>query len=726
MRNQLPGLLLLAAGVACSRGQAQPPAALGDPTQAVAQPRTASLHFAGSGSGSIVVDQAALTCTAACQIAATGLLPLRAVAAAGSIFVEWSGACSGQLCSLSLDEDRDVTARFDRALPPGSLTVAPPSPGRIVSDPPGIDCPGTCQLTAPEGTSVRLTAQPAAGWQFNGWAGDCPPTGAPCTVRFSNGLELRVSAAFTQLFGQIDLIPEGGGQIRMDLPPHQRVPLGTVVNLVAEPSPGYRFTGWGGPCSGYSPSCSLTIDLPYSYDVIAWFEKIPAAVQIAVLLAGPGGGRVTSDPPGLDCPGRCLLSVPGGAHVTLTGLPDGGSQFSSWRGACTGAGSCAFDALADTSVWASFDGQQPAPACAGVDALPASGSKRGGVAAGSYAAYCLAGTGDAQGTLALPRALNDSSAHGADFHFVTTGGGTLSSQYSNTWPYPVQQPEGVLVWGGCGQMCPWSALRISAFDHAGAPLGELLLGANAPLVAAGDPGGGLLLAGAFSSTPDSKAYSREAIMFAASASGPVIRWGPVPLPGGGALIAGSVDVLGRTLLAFDGSSSFGTGSLSARWFDVDGKPLTEEFLLTDGATGETGSLELAQLIGGGLLLVGRGHDPQALVTVASGAAKAEAAPAWMQSLPDTRLQIVQGGRGYAVIPMKANRVACSQSVGVVSPAGDWCSTSDFPLAQGQCDTFDLTMGADGTVIQQLPSPLEHWSPTYMSHSCTWQWWPAAR
>lgn len=48
-----------------------------------------------------------------------------------------------------------------------------PGIGRVVSSPPGIDCPGTCDFRFAPDTKVELTAQPSPPWYFNGWAGSC-------------------------------------------------------------------------------------------------------------------------------------------------------------------------------------------------------------------------------------------------------------------------------------------------------------------------------------------------------------------------------------------------------------------------------------------------------------------------------------------------------------------------------------------------------------------------
>ena len=56
--------------------------------------------------------------------------------------------------------------------------------GTVTSSPAGISCGSTCGASFPTGTTVTLTASPAAGATFSGWSGACSGTG-PCTLTLS-------------------------------------------------------------------------------------------------------------------------------------------------------------------------------------------------------------------------------------------------------------------------------------------------------------------------------------------------------------------------------------------------------------------------------------------------------------------------------------------------------------------------------------------------------------
>ena len=104
------------------------------------------------------------------------------------------------------------------------------------------------------------------------------------------------------------------------------------AGLAASPNAGYVFLGWGGACSGTSPTCALQ---PYSGAklVTARFAQIPLGAQylLSVSRAGSGLGSVSGN--GIACPDDCTETVPKGTTVVLTAAPGAGSVFGGWSGA---------------------------------------------------------------------------------------------------------------------------------------------------------------------------------------------------------------------------------------------------------------------------------------------------------------------------------------------------------------------------------------------------------
>ena len=61
----------------------------------------------------------------------------------------------------------------------------------------------------------------------------------------------------------------------------------------------------------------------------------------------------------------------------------------------------------------------------------------------------------------------------------------------------------------------------------------------------------------------------------------------------------------------------------------------------------------------------------------------------------------------------------------MAPSGKSCGSIGFRAATGACETSGLSVGFDGTVIQQLPLEFEKREPMmYGPTTCTWRWWPA--
>ncbi|MGB0591544.1 MAG: hypothetical protein ACPGU1_17865 [Myxococcota bacterium] len=81
----------------------------------------------------------------------------------------------------------------------------------------------------------------------------------------------------------------------------------------------------------------------------------PVEVILTLALTGEGSGRVTSEPPGIDCPGQCEATFLSGTALTLEAKPAGDSVAAGFTQPCAGASSCAFSLEGDLSLEASFN-----------------------------------------------------------------------------------------------------------------------------------------------------------------------------------------------------------------------------------------------------------------------------------------------------------------------------------------------------------------------------------
>ena len=165
-----------------------------------------------------------------------------------------------------------------------NVVVSPLTGGIVTSSPTGINCGrgnGDCSETVDIGMSLNLTANPASGYEFAGWIGACSGTGT-CSVTVDSALE-DVTANFIEQ-GTLNVVvsPLTGGVVTSsptgincgngNTDCSETVNQGTSITLTANPTPGYRFTGWSGACSGMG-TCSVTVDSTRE-SVTALFEVI--------------------------------------------------------------------------------------------------------------------------------------------------------------------------------------------------------------------------------------------------------------------------------------------------------------------------------------------------------------------------------------------------------------------------------------------------------------------
>jgi len=158
------------------------------------------LNVTLAGNGTVTSSPAGISCPSincSANFASGTTVTLTATAAAGATFAGWSGAaCSGTgTCSINMTAAQSVTATFNLVTFPLSVTSAGSGSGSITSNPSGINCPTTtCSASFTSGTTVTLTATPAAGSTFAGWSGAaCPGTGACSLSMTANQL---VTATF--------------------------------------------------------------------------------------------------------------------------------------------------------------------------------------------------------------------------------------------------------------------------------------------------------------------------------------------------------------------------------------------------------------------------------------------------------------------------------------------------------------------------------------------------
>ena len=330
---------------------------------AVFKTNVLTVTLAGDGQGS--VSGTGISCGEDCEehytTGASVSLSATAISTADyeSVFVNWSGACSGSgNCVVTMIGDKTVTANFKRTYQ-YKLNVVKSGVGTGTVTGGEINCGGTCEKIYAAGAMVSLTARADTGSTFRGWSGPCTGTGT-CSITMDAAktvvadFEKPVIKSLT-----VTIAGAGKGKVtgpKIDCSPDCResylpspAPNETVV-LTAQVDATSSFVGWTGACTGTSPTCSITMTA--SKTVTATFNTS----QLTVSKAGDGTGTVTSSPTGINCGAACVQKFPPRTSVTLTQQADAGSIFKFWSGACTGAGSCGVltPASGNQSVIATF------------------------------------------------------------------------------------------------------------------------------------------------------------------------------------------------------------------------------------------------------------------------------------------------------------------------------------------------------------------------------------
>jgi List-Bact-rpt repeat protein len=222
-----------------------------------------------------------------------------------------------------------ATAHF----PTFTLTVTAGS-GRVMSNPPGIDCGTDCSEAYDSTTVVALTAIPDSGFVFVGWTGSCSGPGLCVVSMDTNRVVSAVYAtAYTvtvNVTGTGFVYDESGGIWCPTQSCAAPFATGAVVALHAHAESTAVFGGWSGACSGADTVCTFTVGGNVS--VGATFEAGQARLSVTGAHA-----YYYSSPQGIDCGSDCSEDYPVGTMVVVQVIVDPGYVFGGWFG-CDNAG----------------------------------------------------------------------------------------------------------------------------------------------------------------------------------------------------------------------------------------------------------------------------------------------------------------------------------------------------------------------------------------------------
>jgi Tol biopolymer transport system component len=209
------------------------------------------------------------------------------------------GVTGGEYFDPSWQPCTSTTVRCLSTPPSHSLSVTVTGAGRVTSQPPGIDCPGSCLSAFPQGSQVTLTATGAG---FHGWSGACAGTGPTCPVTLDADTNVAADFAATGATTTHTLGFSSSGRGRVlsepagiDCPGTCQASFadGVRVTLTATPEAKARLASWGNACAGTAgPACSLLIDADTSASAIFTTDTVAPVLKPASTTAGLVGSKV--------------------------------------------------------------------------------------------------------------------------------------------------------------------------------------------------------------------------------------------------------------------------------------------------------------------------------------------------------------------------------------------------------------------------------------------------
>ncbi len=178
------------------------------------------------------------------------------------VFKDWSDGNTNATRTITVSSNSTLTANFEKKKYP--LTVNIEGDGEVLEE--IVNAGRTTDYDS--GTTVKLTAVPADGWEFVGWTGAIESNELEVQLLVSEAKE--INSLFTQLpTYSVTTQDVFGGTVQGDFGDFY---LGKELTYVAEPKEGFNFVGW----EEYDENSNvLTIILEESTLILPIFEAKP-------------------------------------------------------------------------------------------------------------------------------------------------------------------------------------------------------------------------------------------------------------------------------------------------------------------------------------------------------------------------------------------------------------------------------------------------------------------
>jgi hypothetical protein len=261
------------------------------------------------------------------------VVTLTAVAPDGYQFVAWyfddeDGSAESNTDNpavITMNRSRTATALIQPLQRTLTLSASGEGSGTIKTSPTGqiVDNPLVSHYA--NGTLVEILAEPDAGAQFLGWAGN-----VPSGEEFTNPLTLtmdrdRVITAVFETGVFLDVAVSGSGEVAID-PDFAFYIAGDQVTLTPIAAEGFTFTGWSGDAAGNANPLIVTLDSDTVITANFIEGDVVETTGFALSINVVGDGEVSPGPGDFEP----------GAHVLLVATPATGAHFVSWEGDVSG------------------------------------------------------------------------------------------------------------------------------------------------------------------------------------------------------------------------------------------------------------------------------------------------------------------------------------------------------------------------------------------------------
>lgn len=293
-----------------------------------------SISKTGNGAGT-VTGTGGISCGAVCSASLLEgtTVTLSPGAAQGSIFLGWSGACSGSgTCTVQMDASKAATAHFylipdngfpaGGGLPPGWASGA------------GSAAPWRADTGTAFGGTHSLRS---------GAISDAQRSDLVYTASFPEGIitfayKVSSESGYDFLEFLVDGVVRGRWSGLLDW---------NIFSLELQAGTHtftWRYSKDGNTVAGEDAAWIDSVVLPGT-----------PSYRLTVARAGLGTGTVTGTLAGISCGAFCAGNVLAGSQVVLTASPATGSSFGGWQGACGGFGNCTISMDAAKTVTALFN-----------------------------------------------------------------------------------------------------------------------------------------------------------------------------------------------------------------------------------------------------------------------------------------------------------------------------------------------------------------------------------